>query len=409
MLNNSKRLLNASSGELYKEEDKSNGKAMCFVCKKDQCKDLFNDEDYYIHGRNKFKQLSDKVKRNNNETNKSNKSNMISPCKCDKMVHNNCLIRYIMLNLTFKCNSCHVYFNINYENATSKYYRLVTNIILIFILAILHGGVYTIAVLLLTSEISFEVLYFFWQIILASGLIVLNTFLAYYTVKCIVNYLKYNQYDLKAYSYSKEEGVERLTNHDITNFSRILESKYCCNKLELIEKRMVIMHQGAYEKNKIKLSKFIKENNNFYYIIKSEANSKRSYHIKDTIKYNLDTTPKIKTLLKQKSAKAEDNNIILIKQKSENLGESSLPDSVLKKEEEGKLLNTIRERDSELGDTNNMKLSTSKVMPVEKIIQLQVHKKNSRKASSKIDDFMKQGMNNTYMNCDSIIEDMKPE
>jgi hypothetical protein len=407
MLNNSKRLLNSSSAELYKEENKSNGKARCFVCKKDHCDELYNEGDYFIHGRWKNKKLSDKVK--GNEIVVTNKVNMINPCKCDKMVHSNCLIRYIMLNLTFKCKMCNVYFNIDYDNKTSRCYRLLTNFILIFILAVIHLGIYAVAIILLMSIISFEDIYYFWQFIIAIGVILINTLIAYFSLRCILNYLKYKQYDIKVFGYTKEEGDAKLTNHEIINFSRFLENKYNCNTLELIDKRRAIIHNENYTKNKIKLSKFIKENNNFYYISKSEANSRRSFHMLNTVaKNNIEASLKLaNNKLKERSpvAKPEDNNIILIKQ---NIEEGySLPGSVMKKEEEmSKLLNTIRERDSEIGETNNLKLSSNKAMPVEKIIQLQVHKKN-RRISSKIDDFTKQvGMTNSYMNCDSIIEDI---
>jgi hypothetical protein len=432
MLNNSKRLLNSSSGELYKEENKSNGKAKCFVCKKDQYEEPLDNDDFFCFNKKKTKQLSTKVKGNNNVIIITGKSSLINPCKCEtRVAHNSCLVRYVMLNLTFKCNNCNAYFNVDYENRTSNCFKYLKNTILILTLLILHGGIYALAILLLINELSFIDLYYFWQIIIAAGLILFNSFLIYFSFRCVYCQLKYQQYNLKVLSFSNINGAEKLTNKEITEFSKFLENKYCCNKLELMERRLSIIYRENYIKNKIKLSKFIKENNNFYYINKSEANSKRSLQVlpnsfmkKDNIENismrHMANSSNSKLLMKQKTNPksiprlSEDNNIVLVKQKTENK-DSEIPfnDSVLKKaDEEGEklLLNTIQENDSEiLNDTNNLKLSTSKAMPVEKIIQLQVSKKN-RRISSKIDTFTNQNMaamTNSYVNCDSIVEDDK--
>jgi hypothetical protein len=392
MLNNSRRLLNSSSVEIYNKDIKSNGKPTCFICRKDHYEEP-HSLDYFIYNTNTSK-LSSRVKGGNPTD--SHKASIIKPCGCNKVSHWGCLIRYISTAFTYKCNLCNTYFNLHYINKTGGCMRKVTNFILICILVIIHLGLFASGIILVIKE-YFIAIYYFWQIILAIGIIIVNSLVLFYTSRYILNRLRYKQYDVRVASYT---GSEKKDNNELTSFSKFLEYKYDCDKLELMERHLIGTKYEDYLRGRQLVAKYYNESNNCYYIHKSEARLKHRIS-------GLSVSKEKNTSNKLLRSVEDNNNIVLIRQQSERI-ELQLPESVLKKEGEILHMNTIQEKDSEIGGCGSTIKITS---AVERNIRLQVQKTHKSKLSnSKVMDLSKHIINeNSIVNCESVVESEKLE
>jgi hypothetical protein len=366
-------LQNSNSNEFVRDEVKENGKARCFICKSDICDDDGRAEDIFSYNyKNKKICLSESAK-GVSLTLKS-PSTLIMPCKCEAAAHIICMRRYIVYNLQYRCDKCKSYYNIEYENTSSILTHLVNIFIITFLIALLFG-IYGLAIVILFDVLFFEYILFHWKYIVFILLIILNKILILITIKIF----KSIRYDRKLFvsGYMLIESESVPTFYKIRDFSRYLEMKYYCGKSQLMERKVEIFNKQNIDKNKINISKFIREYNyNSYGEISNMVNRK---------KHNSNTrVPNAKGKKNDRFA----TKLAMIDEKTENKNNAD------KSVELNSIIDYILENENIEGDN-----------PIEKMLQMQINRKSIKKLPSKPNLESKlQKPDTSNFNCDSIIE-----
>jgi hypothetical protein len=167
----------------------------------------------------------------------------------------------------------------------------------------------------------------------------------------------------------------------IKAFSQYLESTYHCGKSGLIDRKVEIHSRQNIEKNKTFISKFIKEFNNKYHLEINSMVNKLKKHNSNSKLPNMKNNKKPDRFANTKLAMIDENV------ENKNLVDKSINE-----------LNSIKENNSEDEDFKGE-------IPVEKMLQMQVNKKNIKDLPSKPNLESKlQKPDTSNFNCDSIIE-----
>jgi hypothetical protein len=364
-------LLHSNSNELNRDDIKENGKARCFICKSEVCNDEGRIEDIFSYTyKNKKICLSESVKGVSLTIKPPN--TLITPCKCESTAHIICLKRYIVYNLQYRCEKCKCFYNIEYENK-NNIIAYVFNIIMFVCLIAIHLGLYGLAIVLLFDIIEIEFMFFFWKYITLGILLILNKVLIFITIR-IYKDVKYDKnMSVSGFILIDDESIPTFT--IIKAFSQYLENMYYCSKSELMNRKIEIYNRNNMEKNKMFISKFIKEFNNKNHM---ELNSM----LNNFKKMGSNRLPELKS---RKSERFGNNKLAIIDEKvEEKINEDNLKQ--------------IYESESSDADDNED-------MPIEKMLQQKVNKKNIKDLPSKPNLESKlQKPDTSNFNCDSIIE-----
>jgi hypothetical protein len=370
-MNQSKRLLlHSNSNDLNRDDIKENGKARCFICKSDVCDDDLRVDDIFSYNyKNKKIYLSESVK----GVNLAIKSPiiLITPCKCESTAHIICMRRYLVSNLQFKCEKCKSFYNIEFENRSSVL-AYILNIIIFVCLIAFHLGLYILAIVILFDVIVIEYILSHWKILVFFILIILNKILIVITIGIYKN-VKYDS-DLVVSGQIQSETVPTFPK--IKAFSQYLENKYHCGKSLLIERKIEIYNKQNV--NKTYLSKFIKEFNNKYHL---EINSMLN-------KFN----------------KHNSNNLPKAKNKDRFANKLAMIDENVEKEK-NYVYKNVKELNSPNEDHSSDIDDIKEDLPIEKMLQMQINRKNLKELPSKPNLESKlQKPDTSNFNCDSIIE-----
>jgi hypothetical protein len=369
-------LLHSNSNDINRDDIKENGKARCFICKSDICEDDGRIEDIFSYTyKNKKVCLSESVK--GVSLSIKPPSTLITPCKCELTAHLICMKRYIVYNLQYRCEQCKSYFNIEYEN-NGKVFAYIVNTLLIVFLIAFHLGLYGLAILLLFDVILIEYKIIYWKYIIFAILVLLNKVLVIFSIRIYKN-IKYDRnMVVSGHILIESESIPTFTK--IKAFSQYLENTYHCSKSGLIDRKVEIHSKQNIEKNKTYISKFIKEFNNKYHL---EINSM----INKFKKHN--SNSKLPNSKNKKNDRFSNMKLAMI---DENVETKNLIDKNVNE------LNSIKEHFSEEEDVKGD-------IPIEKMLQMQVNKKNLKDLPSKPNLESKlQKPDTSNFNCDSIIE-----
>lgn len=270
MLNNN-NFLKSRSGSYPKDED-NNGKARCFVCKKEQCRNIVKeDDDYlnlYLRYRNCFLKSESKDNLNSHpNTNlqniinihSTNNNNLQMPCACDKQVHPLCLLRYCLMNVSFQCGKCRKFFVFNfYKESKDTDFTIYFST---FLFCLVITATYLLSALCFANSFNVSNNVIHYTYILGTFFFIIAVTLTVYSI----SYFKtlYNSTltgaDLSTISSNSKEN----NNIDFSSYFNFLANKHKINKLDLFEKKTNnIIFQETLLKEEMKLQRFIIDNNN---------------------------------------------------------------------------------------------------------------------------------------------------
>jgi len=287
------------------------------------------------------------VKENRNKTTiffqDSNKNILINPCKCDSLVHTNCILKWCVLNMSFQCSNCGKFINnIDFEEEPSEAIEKMKSILKVIFFIFSTIFLIISAIILFSSKYIFKDIFSYWQKILGmiSLLIALN--FLYYTAVSLKDCLRKRFSLIKfsnVFSDSNTEMTEEIKNKTINNFLSLYERRYQKSIEQLIEEKhnnnlfknslnleidklrtcLTIFSQDTLLEHGVKTNNFffgisVDKNSNDYYPLVKQTSSPSNYLTrKNNFVYGnpilpLENTPSIK--LKNKKKKQRDNEFI---------------------------------------------------------------------------------------------------
>jgi hypothetical protein len=279
MLNNNNNFLKSRSGSYAKDED-NNGKARCFVCKKEHCYNIVKeDDDYlslYLRYRNYFlkAQILDKnlssnpntILHNNIINIHSNNNTLQKPCECDKQVHPLCLLRYCLMNLSFQCGKCKSFFVFNFykEQGNTDF----SIYFFTFLFCSLLIAIYLLSALCFANAFKVTSNLLHYTYILGVLFFILAIALTVYSFSYFKNlYISsFTGADLGGMTKDGNNSTKELSKEKLGGYFNFLVNKHKIGKLDLFEKKMNNMiFQETLLKEEMKLQRFIIDNNNSYH------------------------------------------------------------------------------------------------------------------------------------------------
>jgi hypothetical protein len=288
MINDSKRLRSNHSGEWINHEENykvvPNGKAKCFVCMKDHVVEENLEESDYMQiflrskSGNFSKSANTKQKYSNTDENQhlrinsTKNSPLLSPCKCDTVVHAYCLIQFVSINCSFQCSKCKMHFSCELVESpkTKSLYRCCLFTI-ISLMIFFHGSLYILSIFFfIGSQNGWSFIidpnFFFWNFLVGITIIIINTLLLISSIKGVKSYLnnchiKFPIFQNFSQNYVNE--FNKSPQEKCQDFNCFLMNKHKSNKLELIEKKVNnVIFLETIIKDEMKISKFMSSSNN---------------------------------------------------------------------------------------------------------------------------------------------------
>jgi hypothetical protein len=262
MYNNSKAGLLNDINESPNNDHRSNGKARCSLCNLETSEE--GEDDIFIHNY-KMNKLSKIVKGDKNSViTISKQSQYITPCKCDWITHSLCIRKYIIKNLSLRCNKCMECFNLDYQYKPISFLK----VFYALLIAIMHILFFVVSILEIIMNDN--VIYEFWGYIIIGVGCGLNILLMQFSYVYIVSSFRRHEINIIVSNYKGGN----ITRSQIKKFCNFLKNKYHCKEEELIELKSQLLY--SLNRDKIKLKNIIKENN---ILFENRKNDKPKAHI----------------------------------------------------------------------------------------------------------------------------------
>jgi len=197
--------------------------------------------------------LKEQGNKSTNFTQDNNKNILINPCKCESLVHTNCILKWCVLNMSFQCFTCGKYINnIDFEEEPLE---TIDKLKLIFkVVFFLFSTILSIisAILLFTSLKVFKDIFSYWQKIFGIFTLFFAFTFLYYTIESIKDYMRKRFSIIKftnIFYDSHAEMTDEVKNKTIINFLSLYERRYQIPIEDLIEEK----HNNILFKNSINL------------------------------------------------------------------------------------------------------------------------------------------------------------
>ena len=339
MLSESKQLVMQNSQEAVftKNLTKQNGKEKCFICLGDTNppQEKFIEESdclsLYYNKKNKYMLFNSNSKQGNGNKFLNNSNNndsapnqnliipvqlnsknvqgmfLLSPCKCDKLAHMMCLTNYCIMNISFKCNKCNVNYAVEFSETKSRI-NIIIGILFLIMFVIFHLGIFLLIFLLFFGYFKFPISMDGLQIVIGCICFIVNLILIFFSHKFVRKIFKKKilkpSFSNNTEFKSSKLKIQRKLGSD---FNKFMIASHKCSQLDLIEKKINNnIFLETIIKDSLKLSEFIRDNNNVHNIKNFGSSRNVNEEIMSLNKFNKPNVfSKLNSLKSQNSIIAE--------------------------------------------------------------------------------------------------------